>query len=67
MTATYHDRTFADILVDDGLVTPLELNRILGERDNTTEPIGDLLARMGVITEKQKARCVGQADRHSVC
>jgi type IV pilus assembly protein PilB len=60
MTATYQDRTFADILVDDGLITPQELNRILGERDNTTEPIGDLLARLGHITEKQKARCVGK-------
>ena len=62
MSATYYDRTFSEILVDEGLVTPGDIARILGERESATEPIGDLLVRMGVLTEKDKARCIGKQN-----
>src|SRR4051812_34260030 len=60
MNATYQDRTFSDILIEEGLIDPKELSRILGERENALEPLGDLLVRLHVITEKDKARCLGK-------
>ena len=60
MRNVFHDRTFSDILLEEGLVTYDALSKILGQRDNTAEPIGDLLARLGVITEKDRVRCVGK-------
>src|SRR5579883_3304337 len=58
--ALYHDRTFSEILVEEGLIDARELSRILGEREDTTEPIGDLLVRKQILTEKDKARCIGK-------
>src|SRR5581483_4369225 len=46
MFSTYHDRTFSDILIEEGLITPGELARVLGERED--------------LTEKEKARCLGK-------
>ncbi len=60
MFSTYHDRTFSDILIEEGLITPGELARVLGEREDLTEPLGDLLVRQGILTEKEKARCLGK-------
>ena len=60
MRTVFQDRTFSDILLEESLVAPDELARILGQRDNTAEPIGDLLVRLGVITEKDRVRCVGK-------
>ena len=60
MRNVFHDRTFSDILLEEGLVTQDALSKILGQRDNTAEPIGDLLARLGVISDKDHARCVGK-------
>lgn len=53
------DRSLSDIIVDEGLVGRDELNKLLSTREDTTEPLGDLLVRRGVITEKEKLRCVG--------
>ena len=58
----YYDRTFSEILVEEGLTTSSDIARILGERDSTTEPLGDLLVRLGVLTEKDKARCIGKQN-----
>ncbi len=55
-----HDRSFAEILVEEGLVPPDQLAEIMGRRENTTEPLGDLLVRLGVLTDKERARCVGK-------
>lgn len=59
-TAPFHERSLNDILVSEGLISTGELARILGERDNTTEPVGDLLVRLGRITERDRVRCVGK-------
>src|SRR5689334_14918356 len=60
MSTTYHELTFSEILIEEGLITSSDLARILGARENTTEPVGDLLVRLKVITEKDKARCLGK-------
>jgi type IV pilus assembly protein PilB len=53
------DKPIADIFVEEGYVSREELNTILAERGNTTEPLGDVLVRQGKLTEKQKLKCVG--------
>lgn len=60
--STYQDRTFNDILIAESLISPQKLAQVLGERENTTEPIGDMLVRLGLITEKDKARCLGKQN-----
>lgn len=62
MNVTYHDQTFTEILIGEGLITAPEIARILGERESTTEPIGDILIRLGILTEKDKARCFGKQN-----
>src|SRR2546423_8491526 len=56
----YHDRSFAEILIEEELVPQDQLAEIMGRRENTTEPLGDLLVRLGVITDKDRARCMGK-------
>ena len=53
------DRSLGDIFVEEGYVSREELNTILSSREDTTEPLGDLLVRMRKITLKQKLKCVG--------
>ncbi|HEY3779776.1 MAG TPA: GspE/PulE family protein [Fimbriimonadaceae bacterium] len=53
------DRSIGEIFVEEGYVTREELLGILGQRENTLEPIGDLLVRLAKISEKQKLKCVG--------
>lgn len=53
------DKPIGEIFVEEGYVTRDELMSILSERMDTTEPLGDLLVRLGRITEKQKLKCVG--------
>ena len=53
------DRSISDIFVEEGYVTPAELMEILATRMDTTEPLGDLLVRLGKITVKQKLKCAG--------
>jgi type IV pilus assembly protein PilB len=60
--STYQDRTFNDILIAENLISSQKLAQVLGERENTTEPIGDMLVRLGLITEKDKARCLGKQN-----
>ncbi len=63
MNITYYDQSFSEILIEEGLITAPEIARILGERESTTEPLGDILVRLGVLTEKDKARCFGKQNR----
>ena len=63
MNITYHDQSFSEILIEEGLITAPVIARILGERESTTEPLGDILVRLGVLTEKDKARCFGKQNR----
>ncbi|RMG25310.1 MAG: type II/IV secretion system protein [Armatimonadetes bacterium] len=53
------DKPLGEIFVEEGYLTAEELDRILAERTDTTEPIGDLLVRLGKISEKDKLRCLG--------
>ena len=53
------DRTLAEILIEEGYVTPEQLDLVLAGREDTTVSIGDLLERKKLITEKQKLKCVG--------
>ena len=49
-----------DILTEEGLVSHEELSEILGTRSDTTEPLGDLLVRLGKISETQRLFCLGR-------
>ena len=53
------DKPLSEIFVEEGFVTREELNDILAKREDTTEPLGDLLIRLKRITEKQKLQCMG--------
>jgi type IV pilus assembly protein PilB len=54
------ERSLGDLLVEEGLIGRDELDEILGQREDATEPIGDLLVRLGKLTEKQKMYAVGK-------
>ncbi|MEI8283115.1 MAG: type II secretion system protein GspE, partial [Armatimonadota bacterium] len=53
------DKPLSEIFVEEGFVSRDELNDILSHREDTTEPLGDLLIRLKRITEKQKLQCMG--------
>ncbi len=53
------DKPLSEIFVEEGFVTRDELNEILAHREDTTEPLGDLLIRLKRISEKQKLKCMG--------
>lgn len=53
------DRSIGDIFIEEGYVTREELSEILASREDTLEPVGDLLVRIGKITIKQKLKCLG--------
>ncbi|HZH98503.1 MAG TPA: GspE/PulE family protein [Fimbriimonadaceae bacterium] len=53
------DRSLAEIFVEEGYLTREELMHILATREDTLEPLGDLLVRLRKISEKQKLKCVG--------
>ena len=53
------DKPLSEIFLEEGFVTREELNDILAHREDTTEPLGDLLVRLKRITEKQKLKCLG--------
>lgn len=53
------DKSLGEIFVDEGYLTHEELQQILSNREDTLEPLGDLLVRLRRITEKQKLKCVG--------
>lgn len=53
------DKSLADIFIEEGYVSAAQLDEILAHRSDTTEPLGDLLVRMGVISDKQRLKCVG--------
>ncbi len=52
------ERTIRDIVIEEGFVTAERLNEVLASRTDSTENVGDLLQRMGLITEKQHLQCV---------
>lgn len=51
------DRPISEVFVEAGLISQEEMLSILSKREDTTEPLGDLLVRLNKITLKQKLRC----------
>lgn len=58
--SNYQDKSFSEVLISEGLISADMLAHILGEREDTTEPIGDMLVRLGILNDRDKARCVGK-------
>jgi len=58
--ATLAEPSLAAILVSEGLISPDELSRVLGQRQNTAERLGDTLVRLGLLSERDRTRCHGQ-------
>ena len=52
--------SFAAILISEGIISQETLNRVLGQRQNTAERLGDTLVRLELISEKDRTRCHGQ-------
>ena len=51
------DRPIGDIFVESGFLTKPELDHVLSNREDTTEPLGDLLVRTNRISVKDRLRC----------
>ena len=51
------DRPISEIFVERGILTRAELDHVLSSREDTTEPLGDLLVRMNRISVKDRLRC----------
>lgn len=51
------DRPIGEIFVEAGFLTKPELDQVLATREDTTEPLGDLLVRMNKLSVKDKLRC----------
>src|SRR5438552_17037290 len=47
------NRRLGDLLVADGLLTPAQLQKALGEQRGSTEQLGSILIKLGVINEEQ--------------
>lgn len=54
------ERTLESILVEEGYVTAEQVSQALQSRIRASESVGDLLVRLGLITEVQKLRCIAQ-------
>jgi len=57
---TLAEPSLAAILISEGLISQEALHRVLGQRQNTAERLGDTLVRLGLISEKDRTRCHGQ-------
>src|SRR5882757_1113279 len=44
-------KAIGDLLVDNGQITPEELEQAEAEREKTGEPIGSVLSKLGLVTE----------------
>src|SRR2546425_3674779 len=47
------NRRLGDLLVADGLLTPAQLQKALGEQKGSTEKLGSVLIKLGFINEEQ--------------
>jgi type IV pilus assembly protein PilB len=52
--------SLAEVLVAEGLISKETLEAVLGERADTAEPVGDLLVRLGHITQRDKVQCLAK-------
>lgn len=60
MSATYYDLALSEIMITEGMITPERLSKLLGERDTATESVGDMLVRVGVLSEQDRVRYIGK-------
>lgn len=60
MSATYYDLALSEIMINEGLMTPERLSKLLGERETATESIGDMMVRVGVLSEQDRVRYIGK-------
>ncbi|MBC7526484.1 MAG: Flp pilus assembly complex ATPase component TadA [Chthonomonadaceae bacterium] len=60
MSVTYHDHGFSEILIAEGVISQDRLARLLGERENATESVGDMLVRVGFLSEQERVRYTGK-------
>lgn len=51
--------TLTSLFLEQGLLTPKELDAALAMRTDVNEDIGHFLVRLGMITERDRVRCVG--------
>jgi type IV pilus assembly protein PilB len=52
--------SLAEVLVAEGLITKEALQAILSDRADTAEPVGDLLVRLGHITQRDKVQSLAK-------
>ncbi len=53
------DKPIAEIFAEEGYLSREELGIVLSSRQDTTEHLGDLLVRLGKITQQQNLKCQG--------
>ncbi len=53
------DSGLTSIFVEQGVLTPKELDSALSVRNDVAEDIGRFLVRLGMISERDRVRCVG--------
>nr|MCU0316840.1 Flp pilus assembly complex ATPase component TadA [Fimbriimonadaceae bacterium] len=54
----YADRALHNIFIDEGYVTAEVIEKVLAERENSSEPLGESLFSLGYVTLPQKMKCV---------
>src|SRR2546430_10160036 len=59
------NRRLGDLLVADGLLTPAQLQKALGEQRGSTEKLGSILIKLGFINEEQLIGFLSRQDRKS--
>ena len=58
--SNYYDHGFSEILISEGVITQERLARLLGERETATESVGDMLVRVGFLSEQERVRYLGK-------
>lgn len=53
------DATLTSVFLTEGLITARELDAALAMRTDVGEDIGEFLVRLGMVTERDRVRCVG--------
>lgn len=53
------ETTLTSVFVEEGILTARELDAALAMRTDVAEDIGEFLVRKGMITERDRVRCVG--------
>ncbi len=53
------ETTLTSVLLEEGIITSKELDSALAGRSDVGENIGEFLVRLGMITERERVRCLG--------